>query len=48
MDAVSVIAAALLPKSPRFVKKLEFSQEVVRQVFCFIIKTAHSNKFKSD
>lgn len=31
MDAVSVLAAAVLPKSPYFVKKLEFSQEVVRQ-----------------
>ncbi|XP_003965348.2 pentatricopeptide repeat-containing protein 2, mitochondrial isoform X1 [Takifugu rubripes] len=29
MDAVSVLAAAVLPKSPYFVKKLEFSQEVV-------------------
>lgn len=44
MDAVSVLAAALLPKSPHFVKKLKFSQEVVRQVFCFFIKTTHSNK----
>lgn len=31
MDAVSVLASAVLPKSPYFVKKLEFSQEVVRQ-----------------
>ncbi|XP_075941980.1 pentatricopeptide repeat-containing protein 2, mitochondrial [Anarhichas minor] len=28
-DAVSVLSAALLPKSPSFVKKLDFSQEVV-------------------
>ncbi|XP_023135317.3 pentatricopeptide repeat-containing protein 2, mitochondrial [Amphiprion ocellaris] len=28
-DAISVLSAALLPKSPYFVKKLEFSQEVV-------------------
>lgn len=31
MDAVSVLATAVLLKSPYFVKKLEFSQEVVRQ-----------------
>nr|XP_040053883.1 pentatricopeptide repeat-containing protein 2, mitochondrial [Gasterosteus aculeatus aculeatus] len=28
-DAVSVLSAAVLPKSPSFVKKLDFSQEVV-------------------
>ncbi|XP_022074788.1 pentatricopeptide repeat-containing protein 2, mitochondrial [Acanthochromis polyacanthus] len=28
-EAISVLSAALLPKSPYFVKKLEFSQEVV-------------------
>lgn len=44
MDTVSVLAAALRPKSPYFVKRLKFSQEVVRQVLCFIIKKAHWNK----
>lgn len=44
IDAVSVLAAAFIPKSPSFVKKLEFSQEVVRQINCFMNKTALSNK----
>ena len=30
-DAISILSAAMLPKSPSFVKKLEFSQEVVSQ-----------------
>ncbi|KAM4635743.1 pentatricopeptide repeat-containing protein 2, mitochondrial [Polymixia lowei] len=29
IDAISILSAAMLPKSPAFVKKLEFSQEVV-------------------
>lgn len=41
---MSVLAAALNPKSPSFVKKLEFSQEVVRQINCFMNKTTQSNK----
>lgn len=30
-DAISILSAAKLPKSPSFVKKPEFSQEVVSQ-----------------
>lgn len=44
IDAVSVLAAAVIPKSPYFVRKLEFSQEVVRQINCFMNKTTQSNK----
>ncbi len=31
MDAISILSAAMSPKSPSFVKKPEFSQEVVSQ-----------------
>lgn len=44
IDAVSVLSAAVIPKTPFFVKKLEFSQEVVRQIKCFMNKTFQSNK----
>lgn len=36
MDALSILSAAMLPKSPTFVKKPEFSQEVVRQAHFFL------------
>lgn len=42
MDAVSVLAAALIPKSPSFVKKLEFSQEVVRKINSLMTKTKNN------
>jgi len=39
-DAISVLSAAVSPKTPNFVKKPEFSQEVVSktQMLCIIIK----------
>lgn len=35
IDALSILSAAMSPKSPTFVKKPEFSQEVVRQAHFF-------------
>lgn len=53
-DALSILSAAILPKSPSFVKRPEFSQEVVSQTSCSItqmlltVKTTTTHSSDSD